>query len=524
MLTSATDARAGYQKLDDINALYTTNYSNIITQYHTEYLYITGNQYTNPDTSTIDPAARKAIGNIYYPTGWNFFVPKVADQVVGSPVSNILVTGSTSTTVTTTSSTGISAGAYVVVSGPSGYAYGTVTSITSTTINTVVVYTITLNVLYGSITSVGTPSNNNVYISPNATIENEATTRITAYVNQMINGFNTSGSFNQTVSAFTSTTITVAASTGLSVGNPIIVYGSSGWAYGTVTVITPPVLPATTYTITINVTQGALSNLGTSISSLNKDAGFTLSDRNTGSVTGSRNTYFSGLKTLIDTAVSDWKTRLTAEQTALNLNDAAGSEGTQITTAKTNVAASLSVITTWQGYTTPGTRFGTGLSPLQTQITTRASQLTARSAEIVSALGSITQSSLDGSYTGSGNVYKYFDNINQRINLMTGTLTKYYASDLGIQAAKQSVLMAQSQASRDSSTFMIRTFAGDSKGTNVVTLTDVSGLTVGAAVKVMSNTQPVINTIVNAITDADVQLAASIPTTYTTADKARVVK
>jgi hypothetical protein len=223
--------------------------------------------------------------------------------------------------------------------------------------------------------------------------------------------------------------------------------------------------------------------------------------------------------------VSDWKTRITAVQTALNSNDATGTEAANNNTAKTNVNSTLTDINSWQSFSVSGqTRFGTGLSTLQTRITTRTGQLSTRSTQITTALGTVTQSSADGSYTGSGAYYNFFDNINQRLNLMTGTLRNYYQQDLAIQAAYQTLNMAKAQASRDSETFSIRLFSSDATGSNKVELKDRSGLNVGDSVKVMSNTQPVITTTITGINDLEIQLAASIPTTYTVSDKARIVK
>jgi hypothetical protein len=106
---------------------------------------------------------------------------------------------------------------------------------------------------------------------------------------------------------------------------------------------------------------------------------------------------------------------------------------------------------------------------------------------------------------------------------MAGSLRNFYQNDLIGTAFDQQIMAAQALADRDSQTFLIREFSEDASGSDLVRLTDVSNLSGGQAVKVMSNTQPVLDLTIVSITGTDVLLSAIIPDTYKLADKSRIV-
>jgi hypothetical protein len=231
------------------------------------------------------------------------------------------------------------------------------------------------------------------------------------------------------------------------------------------------------------------------------------------------------LKSNIDTQVGVWKVRLNAELTALNANDVINPEKTEVDNTKTIVNNHLTAISTWQGHPTTGTgtsRFGTNLPPLQTDAASRPAEMTTRASAIVGYLGSVTQDA-EGAVTGSGHYLNLIQNLNLRLNKMAGSLRNFYQNDLIGTAFDQQIMAAQALADRDSQTFLIREFSEDASGSDLVRLTDVSNLSGGQAVKVMSNTQPVLDLTIVSITGTDVLLSAIIPDTYKLADKSRIV-
>jgi hypothetical protein len=350
-----------------------------------------------------------------------------------------------------------------------------------------------------------------------ADTEVEASSRTTSLIALMKNGFSSSG-FSTSVSATTATTFTTTSITGLSVGNTVVVYGAAGAAYGTVSAISTPPSP---YTITMTVIYGNLATVGGGATASASDAGFTLAERNNGAV-GNRNNWLLALRTLIDTAVLDFETRLNAELTALNLNDSKG-EVAQITAAKNNITGILTSVDTWQAYPLTGaSRHGTNLPTLETLLTTRSGQLSARITEITTALGSPVQAA-DGVVTGAGAYKTYYENVSLRINLTKGTLIGFYTADTGIRIAANQIALAQTEAARNSQAYAVRVFSNDANNSSAVKLKDVSGLSNGQSVKIMANDQPVINTTITGINDLEVSLGASIPNTYTAAQQARLV-
>lgn len=354
-----------------------------------------------------------------------------------------------------------------------------------------------------------------------ASTETEASYRASTTINTMKNGFNPGGTFNSGASNFTASTFEAVNTGGLNVGDTVIVYGSTGFALGTVTTIAS----SSPYIIGLTVTAGNLTTVGGSATAKNSDPGFSLFERDNGA-SGGRNQYLLGLRAAIDTAVQDFEDRLNSELSALNLNDAQDPDKTQILSAKGNINTHKSNIDTWQSYPTIGSgssRHGTNLPSIESVFTSRASQTAGRVAEVTAGLGGVTQQP-DGKFTGTGAYYKYFENLNLRLNLTQGTLRNYYQQDTAIRVAEEQIAVAQSAARRDSSTFLIRELSSDAVGTDWVKLKDVSGLAVSDSVKIMSNKQQVLNLTIVDINDLEVQLSASISQDYTSNEKARIVK
>ena len=76
------------KELDDLNAVYTNNIVNIITKYHDELKYLTGDQRTTYDPINIDTTAKTVSGSIHRPSTWTKFQPQVHDSNNGNPVSS----------------------------------------------------------------------------------------------------------------------------------------------------------------------------------------------------------------------------------------------------------------------------------------------------------------------------------------------------------------------------------------------------------------------------------------------------
>lgn len=344
-------------------------------------------------------------------------------------------------------------------------------------------------------------------------------TEVSTIVNYLKTGF-TDGAITTLFTSATGSTITFTGPTTFTIGNRVVAYGSSsGFVFGTVNA-------STSTTVTIDVIYGSVASVASGGTVANFSNSFSLSQRENGTA-APRTQVMLGFEAALDIAVQNWESVLNLNSAALTANDATGAEATQITAAKTIVNDIITDINTWQ--TAPSTGTGTGRygtlmdTKISANISARATQITSRSAEITAALGSVAQAT-DGTYSGSGNYYKIFDNINMRINKASGTLRNYYQQDLAMQVFDQQVATVQATATRDRQTFDVKELSADGDGSNTVKLKDVGSLSVGQSVKITSNTKPVITTTIAAINDLQVQLGASIGAEYTVSDQARLVR
>jgi hypothetical protein len=423
-IAKAQKVQQDYLDLDDANRVYTDNYQNIITQYHTELQYLDGEQRTAPNDTDIENAGQLAPGNIYFPSGWGNIPPSVVPYTTGMPFTEDVI--------------------------------------------------------------------------PFEERELPAITQLVTFVQSGLSGGGTSSATSVSL-----TSVGVNDTTVFSNGNTIIVLQGSNYLYGTITAGgTYPNTGPTAGTLTVN-TLGSSNTLPGSGAIVAASAA-----PGSSTVTGA-----------LSAEVAVMQFVLEAEQTALNANDSIGTDGTAVQAALTNVASALTAITNWLASPSP---FTTGLSILTAMVSTRTPQVTARVTAVTNSLGTVTQNS-DGSYTGTGDYFEYFANVDQRVNKIGGTLRNYYQQDLVISVLGQQVVLANNQASRDSTTFTLKLFAVTANGTSTIKLKDATNLTVDQAVKICSDTQPVVDAIIEGIQNQTVQLNVSIPSTYQVNDNARLV-
>jgi hypothetical protein len=352
--------------------------------------------------------------------------------------------------------------------------------------------------------------------------ENAAITTANTNITLLKAGFTDGAANTTTTAAFIVDTVAVTSAAGFSIGNRVIFISGSNYLYGTITNIA-----GLNVTVTIISANASYAGIASGATMKNFDDGWTLAERESGVGSSAGDSAFmAAIKTIIDTNVGDWETRLNAELAALNLNDATGAEATQITAAKGLVNGHKTTIDTWQAFPSTGvgtSRFGTNLPALETALGARPAQITARIPEITGALGTLSQAG-DGSFSGAGQYFNLFDNLNTRLNKAGGTLRTYYDSGLAVTLFSQMITNLTNQYNRDSAIWLVQVFSADATGTNTVTLTSVTGLAVSDTVKVCSKTQPVIDATITGISGLDVTLSVTIPSTYKSGESARIVK
>ena len=232
--------------------------------------------------------------------------------------------------------------------------------------------------------------------------------------------------------------------------------------------------------------------------------------------------------TFLGMLVTSWQTLLNSQVTALGAqNDTRSPEQTQNAMALANANTALAAITTWIGNHI--------LGPLAAAAGVRVSYLPTRVTQIVTALGSVIDNG-NGTYSDGGTNSSYYNRynwLNIRINKLTGSLTRYYATSGGNTMvagliANNNMILAQYNMYFTTSALM------GVDGTDIVT-GNTAGFSNGDNVTVVSESQPEIGyvtsppaagTVVKILGPQQMQLSFSVPQTYLTTqtELARVFK
>jgi hypothetical protein len=374
-------------------------------------------------------------------------------------------------------------------------------------------------------------TNTGLPISNQSVYEINKLPNLTVAISQLKTGF-TDGSTTTTLrSAYSGgTTVSVNGGT-FAVGQRVVVHGGGFSALLKVVLITnvpaspgPPPVPSSV-NLTVQVLAATDGTIPTGSTVRNFFEGFPNTERE-----GSPTLYDEILfyyRSILDSEVGIWKTYVNSQKNALDNNDAVGAEASEVSTAKTNVQNTLDVIQTWESNPVVGvgvSRFGnTKLSPLESKITERTSQAPARVSQIVTALGSLTQSG-DGAFDGSGNWFKFFQWIDFRISKSSGTLFSYYNFDLIVKFVEDKTQKAIDKKAEYDQYMIVKKITKAPDGTNVIELENVSGLSNGNSVQIMDDTELAItNATISGISGQLVTL--SVPISGYALDKfARLVK
>lgn len=367
--------------------------------------------------------------------------------------------------------------------------------------------------------------NNGYPESPFTPTEPAASTLVSTAAELLTDGFNDGAGSATSTGGFVGVNIEVTSISGFTVGDRVVILSGANYLYGTIDSL--GTMPSPNMDITLITANAGYGGITSGATIENALTAFSNSERESGASPMSRDTLMQAIKASIDTYVTDLETILVAEETALNSNDATGEDATTNQAALGDLSSILTAINTWQAQPSLGvgtSRFGdTYLSPFLSAIAARDSFVTTRAAQVAASLGTLSQAP-EGPLTGSGQYLAYGENLNQRLNLVSGTLRQYYASDLAIRAIDDEIALILSLQARDSATFDIRLLTAEPTGSRTVTVDNPSGLTVSNAVRIISNTvQPLVTTITE-IVDDKITLADPVPPIYTTQDKARLVR
>lgn len=236
----------------------------------------------------------------------------------------------------------------------------------------------------------------------------------------------------------------------------------------------------------------------------------------------------TAIQTAIFNYITFWQSKLNSQKSALiGQQDERVPQSTENTTAITNINNALAVIDPW--LVSP-TYTVAGLAPIQSLITTRTTQVVNRITEITTALGGSSVNALSqsgDSYSTNSPNNPYFNRykwLNFRINRASGSLRRYYTANQSTDAV-QALLNSNNAIKGEYDAYFLTKPITFNDGSNILHLKDLTGLTIGDTVVIVSETQPEITrTIVGLMGTTQIKLNASVPTTYTTDDIARVFK
>ncbi len=357
---------------------------------------------------------------------------------------------------------------------------------------------------------------------PTAVNTDNGTTKVAAVealIDLLKNGFNDGALTDDLATAYVAGVFEVTIG-GFSVGNRVLIIASGVVVFGTVGSVAVGGVGAQEITLAtpIPIVFGTPS-VADQIT--NFHGGFNNTERTneTPSVSDEQD-YFDQLTAAIESGTDDWEVFLGNEKTALQANDATGSEATEITAAIALIDSVLAIIATWEGEATKYS--DTALGPFETKLGARGAEIIARIVEITAARGIVTQIAA-GDFSGSGNYLLLFNWVNIRINKVEGTLSRFYNSNLAKTAIESSIVTKEDKQDEYDLLFLVKTLSADVDGSEFIEMNDVTGLSNTDAIKLMDDDEPVVDRIIVDIQGTTLELNLAVAD-YTTSKLARVVK
>jgi hypothetical protein len=163
------------------------------------------------------------------------------------------------------------------------------------------------------------------------------------------------------------------------------------------------------------------------------------------------------------------------------------------------------------------------LAYIQSLLNSRSPQVTARIAQIGSILGSITQSSTDGSFTSATGLYgARAKTLDLRINTLGGSLTQLINLQNSISALGSMQTSHNNAANVYSGVITVTGLAAGANGTAYLNVTSSVGFAAGNQIYIVSDTQPEIPAYIKSISGNQLLLDRSISAIYQKSDNGRV--
>jgi len=368
----------------------------------------------------------------------------------------------------------------------------------------------------------GTDSRYEQNILTNTTVASGLTQMIFRLSNGITGG--TSGTSTTSTAipagAISALSVSVASTTNFAANE--LVYINSGVSSGIYKIISKTVTA-----VTIDSVIPSLTGISSSASIRNTVVAFTATERQT-LVSSLYQEILTNITNGIDSLITEWEGKIDSQITQLGLNNETRSpQTTQNAAALSDLSNTKSIIDTWQARSSTGVSgkyVSASISPISSEITARQAFMTGRITEIVTALGSVSQSGDTYSGVTGSPYFERYKWLNVRINKASGSARRYFAADdgqafLGMLASDNTAVKNEYDAY-----FLTKaiTFVDE---TTIVQVTDTTGLSVGNQITVVSETQgEIVRAIMAVMGTTQLKLDKPIPNSYLVGDQARIFK
>lgn len=280
-------------------------------------------------------------------------------------------------------------------------------------------------------------------------------------------------------------------------------------------------------TIIINSIVPSQLGIGSTASMRNTVVAFTPTERQT-LASSLYQEILTNVTSGIDGLVVEWEGKLNTQVTQIGLNnDDRSPQLAQLATALADVINSKSIIDSWQALPSTGItgRFlSASISAISAEITARQAFIPTRLAEIVVALGSVSQVGDVISGVAGSPYFERYKWVNIRINKASGSVRRFYAADDGMSFLA-SLSAANTAVKNEYDAYFLTKAIIFLDGTTIIHTKDTTGLFVGNTVTILSETQPELNrAIMEILGTTQLRLDLAIPNTYLVSDQARMFK
>jgi hypothetical protein len=225
----------------------------------------------------------------------------------------------------------------------------------------------------------------------------------------------------------------------------------------------------------------------------------------------------------ITASLVKWKVAVDGQNSSLIVNYDTSLSTTQ---AKTKISSLISMYTSWDAKPSSGVDGkwkNSNFLSLRDAINLRFTEIPARSSDITTALGSVSQDA-NGRYSGSGHYLQRFKCLNFLINGANGTLYERYNLEILKNTFESKVSNELDKFSTFRNAVAYSSIIEDHKGTTTVKVDSTNNLNLGDKVLICADNQTALSATITAISGLSISLDKEIPPLYTKSTSAGIIK